>query len=278
VEHPSFHVDYIDSDIENAIAIPHGGYSFIGLTVALMCTASDVCLALSKSQEAVALLRVQASDEEYNNLQAVLFYVLLAFIVGHEWTHHVHGNAGQLDATGFPNEVLDAGGGGSLDSQIKEIDADGYSAHHVLANLIDNPQRPLIAALKIDAAPANVQDEVMFAIFVVAVAAYLFVRPAFDLDRVTIYKDSHPPQAARMHFLMDQTEGWCSYNRPDLIPWMRGQFQSLMSATADAVLGKGGAHVWANQTAFLLSDDGLKYISTLREGFKSYVAGLLARA
>ena len=38
VEHGPFHVDYIDSDIENAVAVAYGGYSFIGVTVALIYT------------------------------------------------------------------------------------------------------------------------------------------------------------------------------------------------------------------------------------------------
>jgi hypothetical protein len=271
VEHPQFHIDYVDSDIQNAIAFRYDDYSFIGITVPLIYEISDVCLRLSKSDTMGALLRVRPSDEEYNELQAGLFYILTAFIVAHEWTHHVHGHVCQPGAqTIFPNEILDTGGGGRMESQIKELAADGYSAYHVLANLIDSQTRPLLILLKIDAQQTSVQDEVLFSLFVVAVAAYLFVRPAPDLNPIDIYKLTHPPQAARMNFLMQEAIGWCSHNRPDLEAWMKSRFQSLMRATAEATLGKGGAQVWANQNAFLKSEEGAKYIKALADGIEAY--------
>lgn len=268
VSHPPFHVDYVDSTIPNAIAIQYGGYSFIGITVPLIYAISDVCLRLSNSAMVAALLGVCPSHEEYNELQAVLFYILLAFVVGHEWTHHIHGHqAGAANI--FPNEVV-ATGGGSLQGQILEIAADGYSAYHILANLIDGQRQLLLTLLKLDAEPATFQDQVLFAIFVVAVAAYLFLRPAPDLDPITIYTLSHPPQAARMNFLMHEAIGWCRQNRPDLEAWMKGQFQDLMRVTAEAVLEDRASQIWTNQNTFLKSEEGTTYIEALAAGIDAY--------
>src|SRR5437016_2637653 len=36
VDHPPFHLDYIDSDTANAHAFPHEDYSFIGITMGLI--------------------------------------------------------------------------------------------------------------------------------------------------------------------------------------------------------------------------------------------------
>jgi len=56
VDHPPFHVDYVDSGIQNALAFRYAGYSFIAITVPLICAMSDACLLLSKSAELVRLL------------------------------------------------------------------------------------------------------------------------------------------------------------------------------------------------------------------------------
>src|SRR5882724_5883891 len=36
VQHPPFHVDYVDSTVLNALAFQYEGYSFIGITVPLV--------------------------------------------------------------------------------------------------------------------------------------------------------------------------------------------------------------------------------------------------
>lgn len=95
------------------------------------------------------LLGVQQSVEEYNALHAVLYYILMSFVMAHEYTHHVHGHVCLPSAeTGPPNEILDTGCNGDLEGQIKEIAADGYSVYHVLANIIDGVGRSMLMLLK----------------------------------------------------------------------------------------------------------------------------------
>jgi hypothetical protein len=273
VGHPPFHFDYVDSSVQNALAFRYEGYSFIALTVPLIDAISRVCLRLSKSPRLATLLGVRPSDDEYNELQFVLFQILTAFVVTHEWTHHVLGHVCLEDAESiFSNEILDTGCNGNVEAQIEEIVADGYSVHHVLAHLIDGAGRSVLTLLKLGAELTSIQDQVLFALVVVAVGAYLFVRPAPDLK--DIYKLTHPPQAARMNFLMLEASGWCKQNRPELERWMKGRYHNLMNAAAEATCGKSGAQVWGDQTAFLRSEEGAEYISALARGVKAYKQSL----
>jgi hypothetical protein len=275
VDHPPFHVDYVDSSIQNAIAFRYEGYSFIAITVPLIYAISDVCLLLSRSPIIATLLGVRPSDEEYNELHAVLVYTLTAFVMAHEWAHHVLGHVcGPGAEATFPNEILDSGCSGSMEAQIMEIAADGYSAYHVLANLIDSPTRPVVTLLKLHAEQASIQDRGLFALVVVAVGAYLLMRPAPDLSRIDLYKETHPPQAARMNFFMHEAIGWCRQNRPELEAWMKGRFQILMNAAAEATLGMSGAQVWGTQTAFLQSKEGTEYVRSLGKGIDDYKQSL----
>src|ERR1035441_7452659 len=49
---------------------------------------------------------------------------------------------------------------------------------------------------------------------------FLFVRPPVAVDKADIYGIAHPPQAARMMFLMYRAIDWCKQNRPGLEAWM----------------------------------------------------------
>src|SRR5258708_18891347 len=104
------YLDYIDTDegVENAIATHDDRYAFVGITLPLVFRISDVCRDLSHSEALCATLRVRPSEQDYNELQATLFYSLLSFVVAHEWTHHVHGHLGQLShQTAIFQEISD---------------------------------------------------------------------------------------------------------------------------------------------------------------------------
>lgn len=271
VDHPPFHLDYVDSSIKNALAFQYEGYSFIAITIPLIYHISDVCLRLSKSATLATLLGVRSSNEKFHELHDVLFYILTAFIVMHEWTHHVHGHVCPEGVeTIFPNEIMDSGCNGNMKIQIEEIAADGYSVYYMLTFLINGGGRSWLTLLKLDAEQASVQDEVLFALIVVAVGAYLFVRPAPDLNRIDIYKETHPPQVARMSFIIEEAFRWCRKNRPALEAWMKGRFLNYINAVVEVTLDKNGAQVWGDQMAFLESEEGAKYVSALGEGLNDY--------
>jgi hypothetical protein len=104
--------DFLYADEENALATNDDEhYAFVGITRHLVFKISDVCVLLSRSDGPICnALGVRPSAEPYNELQAVLVYVLHSFVVAHEWTHHKHGHLGQLSSRGnIFHEVLDSG-------------------------------------------------------------------------------------------------------------------------------------------------------------------------
>ncbi len=267
--------DFLDADEENALATQDGEhYAFIGITRHLVFKISDVCVVLSRSDGALCrALGVRPSAEPYNELQATLVYILLSFVVAHEWSHHKHGHLGQLSSRGnIFQEVLDSGLVGSMDDQIREIAADGYSAFFVLTHLFDEARSNFLPFLKFDPSPLpEVLDLVFLAFFVTAVAGYMLLRRADDLSAVNVYRFTHPPLAARLNFLMREVTAWCSHNRPVLEGWITANFDGLMNATSEAVLGFADyRQAWGNQIGFLKSAQGRQYTAALTDGIAAY--------
>jgi hypothetical protein len=277
VGHPPLYLDYIDSDRSNAHAFLSEDYSFIGITLGLIYQLGDLCVRLSRSDAVTALLGVEMTANRRDRFHAMLFRILLGFVVAHEFTHHVHGHSKQRWADSFPfNEIEDSCEIGSLEDQVMEADADGYAAYHVLAHLIDGGGRvPAVAVLGIEEKARAAQDEVLFSSFVMVAGAFLFARTPIDLDKVNIYELTHPPQAARLNYLMESAIAWCRQNRPSLVIWMTpDRFQEIMKAVAQATWGTSGGSTWGAQSAFLPSEAGIKYINRLGEGLKAHVAAL----
>lgn len=223
---------------------------------------------LSQSVELSALFRLRPSAVDYNELQGTLFYVLLSFVVGHEWTHHVHGHLAGRGAALYEN--LSGGFRRDLGAQIEELAADGYSAYHTLHSLIDHRVDFVRVLTFAEPVPEGVMDEILLAFFVTAIAGYMFLWPAPDLHVDAIYELSHPPQAARMNSLMHEVAGWSRQTNPALGDWLRTHFQELMGVTAEAVLGADARGVWANQNAFLRTPEGAAYGRALTEGIDHY--------
>lgn len=268
-EHPPFHLDYVEADEQNAIAFRDEDYSFIALTTPLIFVISDLCLPLSQSRKIREVLGLKVSMEERNELHSVLFEVLTAFVVSHEWAHHVHGH---VDAGGAfsPSEFL-TGCDGSLKTQVEEVVADGYSACFALTNLVyGSGRQAILRYLGLDSEESSASDQTLFALFVIAVSGYLFIRPSANLNKSDVYGETHPPQAARMMFIMLEAIGWCRQNRPELEAWIESQYPALMEAVAEAALGISAGQVWGDENAFLNSESGRKYIVDLAAGRDEY--------
>jgi hypothetical protein len=268
VDHPPFHVDYVDAEVANANAFRYGEYSFIAISVPLIYELSDLCLVLSRSPLIAQLLAVQYSGENYNQLHAVMFAIITAFVVAHEYTHHVFGHTSESDALNVflgmasPSIIT-----GSQWVQVDELVADGYAIYHVLANYVGklNVNSPnQFFALNAD--KSCLTDEQMFATIVVTVAGLWLTWPEQKPDLVKIYGLDHPLVPARLKALMHESIGWCRQNRHELEEFMVGNFQALLSGAAQAVLGEKSNQVWAEQTAFLKSPDGTRYVSALMNG------------
>jgi hypothetical protein len=69
---PPFHIDYIQPDVQNAVAFQYEGYSFIGLTEPLMHKLWDLCVAVSELSGTAFRTAVRVPFDA-DNLRVVLF-------------------------------------------------------------------------------------------------------------------------------------------------------------------------------------------------------------
>lgn len=270
--------DYIDSDFPNATSFrAEDNYAFIGITLPMIYDLGDICVRLSHAESIAQILGIAITAEVRDGLHAVLFNHLLSFIVTHEFTHHVHGHVltHQSESTFF-SEFTNGNNNANLDRQAEEADADGYAAYHILANFIDTEaRRSFSAVLKLGSVSPNALDQAVFSCFVIVAGAFLFSRPPVDISEENIYTLTHPPQAARLDYLMRHSINWCKENRPALVEWMTNErFQSIMRAVAEATWGMNGGFSWDSQTVFLRSDEGTTYFRDLSKRIDAQKAAL----
>ena len=285
-----FHFDYIDSTVPNAIAFDYEGYSFIGVTMALICAMVEVCHRISRSASIVGLLGVSAeADDWHKGLFFVLFQAQLHLVVSHEYTHHLLGHVLPVrDDSRFPNEVLQEAGIGSIEQQVSEIDADINATAIGLHNLICGRQRSsAILRLQIEAEPDSVQDEVLIYCFIVAAISSFYIRPPIQLDNTSAYRLTHPPQALRINYVISAARTWCERERTALVPRLtlerfHGLWLAIDEAMREMKYREGDSpevyrfsHIegasweitigdWIAQDKFLRSSEGLSYIARVR--------------
>ena len=192
-----FTSDYIDATVSNALAFRIAEYSFIGITMPLINTLWDACVELNKSYGVRALLEVPDTPEFEEAILTVMFQTQLTFVVTHEYTHHVHGHFSQrAPASTLFNEVI-GDTNGKLEDQAFELDADGYAVYHVLAHLIAGPRRDqAIRILGCEHSHSSVQDEILFSLFVMSVAAFLYILASCVVGPFRTVQ-SHPPTSGR---------------------------------------------------------------------------------
>jgi hypothetical protein len=271
VSHPPFHFDYVDSDIQNALAFRTERHSFIAITVPLVFSLSDVCRFLSKSGTVCTLLGVEHSTDEYSPLHAALFSTVLNFVVSHEFTHHVHGHLTRIDTDlSFRNEILDNGHIGDLEEQIQEIVADGYSIYHVLANLIDGSGRSWLAVLELGQKENHIQNQALFTLAILAVAAYFFAHPASQWT--DLYKLTHPPQPVRMNCIIEEALNWSSHNNHHELnaSMTMTRIQQIMAAASEAASTPANADHWRELISYLQTGAGARYYKDLTDGVNTY--------
>ena len=279
VDHPPFHVDYVDSSVPNALAFRYEGYSFIGITIALVFSMWDLSVRLSTSEEVASLLNLGSEGVGADAIRVILFRIMLMFVVTHEYTHHVHGHViSSSPDSAFSNEIIDSTQVGSLEQQAIEADADGYAVYHLLSNLIDGSARPpAVMLLKLEQSLQKAQEKCLFDCFVVAVGAFLLLRPPPALDGDAVYRLTHPPQAARMNCIMIWAIRWCRKVRPGLEVWMTSErFFDLMAGVATAIWGPTGdvQKGWGAQSAFLKSEAGIAYLQALGASLSAHISSL----
>jgi hypothetical protein len=277
VPHPPFYMDFVDSEDANAMAFTEGDYSFIGITVALIHRIWRICLPMAQSAEIATLLGLRLDTaERQGRFHVVLFRIQLNFVTTHEYTHHVHGHTtGSTLDSRFANEIDSSAEDGDIEEQVHEIDADAYGTYHVLSNLFADERAFVIDMLDLGSALPDRQDQTLLACFVIAVGTFLFVRPTKVLTPENIRTLSHPPQAARMDFIMRNAVGWCRQHRPALAEWMNPDiFDKIIATLAYVTPGADGGEGWASQTGFLQAEIGDAYMKTLAARLDRYIRAL----
>jgi len=268
-----FHLDYVDADEKekNAHAFCDAGYSFIAITMPLIGFLSDICLSLSKSPEIAQVLGIQHSTDDYNQFHAVMFAILIAFIVAHEHTHHIYGHVSEEDSKRLFLGITPLVYGAKFQQQVSELVADGHAIYTVLMNyIVTTNMNGSNSFYGLNADNSSLTDEQMLATVVVVVAAFLLMLPERELDEHVVYTLSHPPPPARLNSLMHEAVGWSSHNRPQLEAFLQVKFKALLGATAIAVLREKANQVWNGQTAFLKSPAGVAYVAELAKGVADF--------
>ena len=119
----------------NAIAFRYEGYSFIGLTIALIFSIWDVCVRLSRSEKIASLIGVQIAADGSDALRVVLFRIVLFFVVLHDWRGLTY--TGTLAGILCASTIFSNGSSvGDLREQSFEADADAYAVYNILPNFI----------------------------------------------------------------------------------------------------------------------------------------------
>jgi hypothetical protein len=254
VPHAPFYLDFAESHKSQGFAFKDANHSFIALTVPEVDDVTRIATTLQDADDVVAHLGLPSTMDR-RLLATTLFFQLLGFIVTHEYTHVVHGHL----------DVRTRG----LERQALEADADGYSAYYTLSFwLLEQGRQLAIDFLQIQHVPKDVQDGVIFSCFVVAQAAFTFLREPDALDKDRAYHiNTHPPQPVRLKIMSSVVMKFSGEFVPSLRTWMTAaRYQSLMTATSKAMWSDfDGPHAlaWRAQREFLDSNDGQAYVDAI---------------
>jgi hypothetical protein len=277
VAHPPFYVDYVAADAPNALAFQYEGYAFVVMTTPLVRMLLKVCERLSVSHSIARIRGADAAHSRLEGVYATLFATQLGFLIAHEYTHHIHRHLFRAEfGSTIWNEGLDNSRAGGLDNQAKEVDADAYAVYIVLTDLITGERRPkAVAILGNGVAPDSVADENLLASFVVAVGSFFYSLPSDKFDPSAVDKGTHPPQAARMSYVMDAVRSWLAQNRPSLLAQVTPEwYQTIMRQVAESMYGASGEQDCDKQIDFLLSAPGKAYGEQLSEGLNRLLQNL----
>jgi len=260
VSHPPFQCVHSDSDEPQASAIRMDGVSVVWITKGMFGLVWTACDRLSKSEHVLQLFNHAPAKQ----IHAALFQTQLAFMLCHEYAHHVHGH---LAHASFGLEA------GNIQTQVFEVDADCYAVYFVLNFLMNGPGRA-VAVERLSCANANgdAQDKTLLSSFILATGGFLYATPPVPLNTTKIYQQRYPPLAARMNWITQTAMDWCDQNdQLHLKKWITlDNWRALMVFAATAVSElNGGAH-WGDQINFLISERGAEYVKTVMERYLEY--------
>lgn len=255
--HAPFYLDYLDSAVSNALAFKDVEHSFIGITLPLVADVANIAEQIADSDTVVSLIGLPTVTNR-EMLRGVLFWMVLGFVISHEYAHHTHGHLAEMESR--------RPGGNRLWQQAFEADADGWAAYLTLNQWVLAGGRPVtMNFLNLQDAPASTQDVVGFACFFVAQAAFTFLREPHPIDQDKVYWEKHPPQPVRLQLMSRFVVKFIDEFRPDVRqtiaqPW----YGSLMDAVSRLMWTNGKhAAIWREHHAFLRTPAGAAYTEAL---------------
>ena len=265
VVHPPFHFDYLDAPVTNAHAIPHECFWFIALTLPLIKRVTDAARHLSRSSVALQLLHLDSGALRADVLWSYLGHIQLLFLTSHEYTHLIHGHSARRELGGVWTELVPQTARGSVDSQVEELDADGYATYLVLAFLLRSPfrQRQLILLGQEELPTADCDELIMSCFFLALMALFCTLWPEsirLPLDRLT-----HPPVPMRIDYVIQVAKMWGGQFGHAEQSWFTSpRLQDLFQIAASGG-DEANRRGWDAQVRLLTSVDGDQYRNLLFE-------------
>jgi hypothetical protein len=254
---------------ENAVSFVREGYAFLVLSMPIVRRIFEISQEVGLTPTIHGLLGLNpSSTKDRATLMAMLAVVQLQFIALHELGHHVHGHCHNEDERSEPvHEFGDENAQnsrGSLQKQAMELEADCYATVLMLAEILKPPMsESIIAALK----PEGVDKNIFLLNFLfVSIASHMFLKLQSDVDLSRIEARTHPPQLARLNFIMREIGKWLTMNHSELA-WWAGvpHFQTMMRAVEVCYGESDSPRFWREQGAFLVSAEGQTYLEGLKD-------------
>ena len=206
------------------------------------------------------------STKDKANLIAMLAVVQLQFIALHELGHHVHGHCHNEDERSEPvhefGDENDQHSRGDLQKQAMEVEADCYAA--VL--MLDDILKPSMSDGIINTLKPEGPDQNIFLLnfLFVSIASHMFLKLQSSVDVSRIETRTHPPQLARLNFVMREMGKWLVMNHSELAWWASvPNFQTMMRAVEVCYGESDSPRFWREQGAFLISAEGETYLEGL---------------
>jgi len=230
---------------------------------------------LSESIPVRQLLGIRSAPGNQDPFRFTLFQLQFDFLLGHEYTHHVHRHCAPDESASLSvwTEFLKDEEDGSLEKQAQEFDADGYSSYLLLASLLQDGNRYAVSLSTLGRAEQRsaASDELLFTVFFVVV---LNVFCAFWRKRTEVaglYKLRHPPPPVRINNIIQVAQMYAGQNGPVADTWFQpSRFTELFRIAAAAIPGsESDRQTWDSQMALLRSPEGERYTRELFDKFEA---------
>lgn len=273
--HPPYYFDFLEvqGQITNAHAFQCDDFAFIVMTLPLVELLSNLSYELSQSRFVRELLGIRVTPINEKLLHQALFLLQFDFLLSHEYTHHVHGHCRPQTSGSLTvwTEFLRDEESGDLEKQAQELDADGYSAYLLLANLLQDQNRyaSVLQAMGHPEERSAASDELLFSVFFIVV---LNVFCAFWRKRTEVsglYKLVHPPPPIRINSIIRVAQMFAGQNGPVADTWFHtSRFTGLFRIAAMNIPGTN-KQTWDSQIELLSTSEGEKYERELSEAFEA---------